>query len=183
MRNRERNYSHANAARVRDDPQVLARIGEASAAVFAAEAATLRVAGTIQEVADLAPLAEGLPEQVAAANERAEIESSAAQVVVTQARPGPDDRPVRHPRRVGHGAVEGPGPALAQRPHGLLAQPAHPQGAGGGRPSRQRHPAAVRMGDRAHRRVKGPAFHGVVGSTGPATPLRLARRRSSSNVY
>lgn len=83
VRNRERNYSHANAARVRDDPQVLARIGEASAAVYAAEAATLRVAHAVQEVADLAAVAAGVPEQVAAANERAEIESSAAQVVVT----------------------------------------------------------------------------------------------------
>ena len=83
VRNRERNYSHANAARVRVDPQVLARIGEASAAVYAAEAATLRVAHAVQEVADLAAVAAGVPEQVAAANERAEIESSAAQVVVT----------------------------------------------------------------------------------------------------
>lgn len=83
VRNRDRNYSHANAARVRDDPQVLARIGEASAAVYAAEAATLRVAHAVQEVADLAAVAAGVPEQVAAANERAEIESSAAQVVVT----------------------------------------------------------------------------------------------------
>lgn len=83
VRNRERNYSHANAARVRDDPQVLARIGEASAAVYAAEAATLRVAHAVQEVADLAAVAAGVPEQVAAANERAEIESSQAQVVVT----------------------------------------------------------------------------------------------------
>lgn len=83
VRNRERNYSHANAARVRDDPQVLARIGEASAAVYAAEAATLRVAHAVQEVADLAAVAVGVPEQVAAANERAEVESSAAQVVVT----------------------------------------------------------------------------------------------------
>ena len=83
VRNRERNYSHANAARVRDDPQVLARIGEASAAVYAAEAATLRVAHAVQEVADLAGASAGVPEQVAAANERAEVESSAAQVVVT----------------------------------------------------------------------------------------------------
>ncbi len=83
VRNRERNYSHANAARVRDDPQVLARIGEASAAVYAAEAAALRVAHAVQEVADLAAVAADVPEQVAAANERAEIESSAAQVVVT----------------------------------------------------------------------------------------------------
>ncbi|KRB78027.1 monooxygenase [Nocardioides sp. Root190] len=83
VRGRERNYSHANALRVREDPQVLARIGEASAAVYAAEAATLRVAATIQEVADLAAVAGEVPDQVAAANERAEIESSAAQVVVT----------------------------------------------------------------------------------------------------
>lgn len=83
VRGRERNYSHANASRVRDDAQVLARIGEASAAVYAAEAATLRVAATVQEVADLAAVADEVPEQVAAANERAEIESSAAQVVVT----------------------------------------------------------------------------------------------------
>lgn len=83
VQRRERNYSHANAARVRDDPQVLARIGEAFAAVYAAEAATLRVAHAVQEVADLAALAAGVPEQVAAANERAEIESSQAQVVVT----------------------------------------------------------------------------------------------------
>lgn len=83
VRNRERNYSHANAARVRDDPQVLARIGEASAAVYAAEAATLRVAHAVQEVADLAAVAESVPEQVAVANERAEVESSQAQVVVT----------------------------------------------------------------------------------------------------
>jgi alkylation response protein AidB-like acyl-CoA dehydrogenase len=62
---------------------VLARIGEASAAVYAAEAATLRVAQAVQEVADLAAVAAGVPEQVAAANERAEIESSQAQVVVT----------------------------------------------------------------------------------------------------
>ena len=83
VRDRERNYSHANAARVRDDPQVLARIGEASAAVYAAEAATLRVAEAIQEVAALAPVAAGAADRVAAANERAEVESSAAQVVVT----------------------------------------------------------------------------------------------------
>lgn len=84
VQGRERNYSHANAARVRDDPQVLARIGEASAAVYAAEAATLRVADAVQAVADLAGVADDVPEQVAAANERAEIESSQAQVVVTE---------------------------------------------------------------------------------------------------
>ncbi|GAA1527501.1 acyl-CoA dehydrogenase family protein [Nocardioides humi] len=84
VQQRDRNYSHANAARVRDDPQVLARIGEASAAVYAAEAATLRVADAVQRVADLAPYAAGVPDRVAAANEAAEIESSQAQVVVTE---------------------------------------------------------------------------------------------------
>ena len=83
VQQRERNYSHANAARVRDDPQVLARIGEASAAVYATEAAALRVADAVQAVADLAGVADEWPERVAAANERAEIESSQAQVVVT----------------------------------------------------------------------------------------------------
>ncbi len=34
MRHRERNFSHANTARVRDDPQVLARVGEIAAATY-----------------------------------------------------------------------------------------------------------------------------------------------------
>lgn len=80
VRLRERNYSHANAARVRDDPQVLARIGEAVAAVYAAEAATLRTATALQEVADLATDLEA----AAVANEVAEVESAAAQVAVTE---------------------------------------------------------------------------------------------------
>lgn len=81
VRRRERNYSHANAARVRDDAQVLARIGEISAAVYAAEATTLRVAGALQEAYDAANEAEAV---ILAVNETAEIESSAAQVVVTE---------------------------------------------------------------------------------------------------
>lgn len=80
VRRRERNYSHANAARVRDDPQVLARIGEIAAAVYAAEAATVRVATAVEK----ASATVGRPdEEVAAASETAEIESSLAQVVVT----------------------------------------------------------------------------------------------------
>ncbi|MCX6400848.1 MAG: acyl-CoA dehydrogenase family protein [Propionibacteriales bacterium] len=80
VQGRERNYSHANAARVRDDPQVLARLGEAASAVYVAEAATIRTATALQEVADLPPGAEA---EIAAANEVAELESSAAQVAVT----------------------------------------------------------------------------------------------------
>lgn len=81
VQGRERNYSHANAARVRDDAQVLARLGEAASAVYVAEAATIRTATALQEVADLPPGAEA---EAAAANEVAELESSAAQVAVTE---------------------------------------------------------------------------------------------------
>lgn len=85
VRARERNYSHANAARVRNDPQVLACVGQIASAVYAAEAATLRVATAVQEVADLAGrTGEGVAEAIAEANEAAEVESSAAQVVVTE---------------------------------------------------------------------------------------------------
>ena len=80
VQQRERNYSHANAARVRDDAQVLARVGEIAARVYAAEAATLRVAAALQEAADTA----GDPVAAHEANLKAEIESSTAQVVVTQ---------------------------------------------------------------------------------------------------
>ncbi|KRF14077.1 monooxygenase [Nocardioides sp. Soil797] len=81
VRRRERNYSHANAARVRDDAQVLARIGEISAAVYAAEATTVRVAQAVQEAFEAA----GADEQrVRAINEAAEVESATAQVVVTE---------------------------------------------------------------------------------------------------
>lgn len=79
VRRRTRTYSHANAPRVRDDAQVLARVGEIAAAVYAAEATTLRVATALQEVADLV----ADPGAAARANEVAEVESSAAQVVVT----------------------------------------------------------------------------------------------------
>ncbi|WP_082620947.1 acyl-CoA dehydrogenase family protein [Nocardioides sp. Soil796] len=80
VRRRERNYSHANAARVRDDAQVLARIGEISAAVYAAEATTLRVADAVQAAFEASGAEH---DRVLAINEAAEIESAAAQVVVT----------------------------------------------------------------------------------------------------
>jgi alkylation response protein AidB-like acyl-CoA dehydrogenase len=81
VRGRTRNYSHANAPRVRDDAQVLGRIGDIAAAVYAAEAATIRAAASLQLVAD-GPTAH--PQQVARAVEVSEIETSAAQVVVTE---------------------------------------------------------------------------------------------------
>jgi alkylation response protein AidB-like acyl-CoA dehydrogenase len=81
VRRRTRNFSHANAPRVRDDAQVLALVGQVAAAVYAAEAATLRVAGSIQAVADAAH--DGV-ERIAALVEVSEIESSTAQVVVSE---------------------------------------------------------------------------------------------------
>lgn len=80
VRARTRNYSHANAARVRDDAQVLARVGEVAARVYAAEATTLRVAGALEEAAE----AVGDEARAHAASEAAELESATAQVVVTQ---------------------------------------------------------------------------------------------------
>lgn len=80
VQQRERNYSHANAARVRDDPQVLARVGEIASAVYAAEAITLRVAEALQEVFE-ATLATS--QELDRLNEAAELATSQAQVVVT----------------------------------------------------------------------------------------------------
>ena len=145
VRRRERSFSHANASRVRDDVQVLARVGEIAAATYAAEAATLRVAAAVQDVSITAQKGR---DAIAEANEAVEIESAAAQVVVSDLRPEGDLRPLRHPGRLRHLARPGPRPALAQRPHGRLPQPAPLQGPGGRRPSRQRHAPAVRLVDR-----------------------------------
>ncbi len=82
VRRRERNFSHANTPRVRDDAQVLARVGEVAAAAYVAETAAVRVAQALQDVFDLATAA---PEAVREANEAAELEASAAQVAVTSA--------------------------------------------------------------------------------------------------
>ena len=62
-------------------PQVLARIGEIAAATYAAEAATLRVAAAVQDVSITAQKGEAA---ISAATEAAEIESAAAQVVVSE---------------------------------------------------------------------------------------------------
>ena len=81
VQKRTRNFSHANAPRVRDDAQVLARVGEIAAAVYAAEAATLRVAASVQAVADAVLAGD---DEVAVLVEASEIESSTAQVVVSE---------------------------------------------------------------------------------------------------
>ena len=81
VQGRERNFSHANSSRVRDDPQVLARVGDISAAAYTTEAVALRVAEAIDAAADVAP---GDDEGLQRTSERAEIESSAAQVTASQ---------------------------------------------------------------------------------------------------
>lgn len=81
VRNRDRNYSHANAARVRDDAQVLARVGEIASAVRAAGVVTLRTARDIQAAFDAANADAGTSATV---NEEAEISSAESQVVVTE---------------------------------------------------------------------------------------------------
>jgi alkylation response protein AidB-like acyl-CoA dehydrogenase len=81
VQKRTRNFSHANAPRVRDDAQVLGRVGEIAASVYAAEAATLRVAASVQAVADAALSGD---DEIATLVEASEIESSTAQVVVSE---------------------------------------------------------------------------------------------------
>jgi len=81
VQERERNFSHANASRVRDDPQVLARVGEIWASAYTTEALALKVAEAIDAAAAVDPNdADGLQ----TASERAELESSAAQVTASQ---------------------------------------------------------------------------------------------------
>ena len=81
VQQRERNFSHANSSRVRDDPQVLAAVGEIWAAAYTTEALALKVAEAIDVAAVVDPTdVDGLQQ----ASERAELESSAAQVTASQ---------------------------------------------------------------------------------------------------
>ncbi|POA79626.1 acyl-CoA dehydrogenase family protein [Pseudomonas sp. DP16D-R1] len=82
VRERQRIYSHGNAQRVSDDPQVQQVVGNIAAWVYAAEASALSAAKPAQE-AYLARFA-GDDERETAANVAAEIESAKAQVVVTE---------------------------------------------------------------------------------------------------
>lgn len=82
VRSRKRIYSHGNAPRVSEDPQVQQVVGEVAAWVYAAEASAVRAAEPAQR-AYLARFAgdEALERE---ANVAAEIESSTAQVVVSE---------------------------------------------------------------------------------------------------
>ncbi len=81
VRARCRNFSHANTSRVRDDPQVLARVGEIAAAVRAAEAVTLAAAAQVDRVA--VGVGTWGADELARLVEEAEVAVSSAQVVVT----------------------------------------------------------------------------------------------------
>ncbi len=81
VRTRTRAFGHGNAPLVRHDAQVLQVVGEISARVYVAEAAVHRVADAL-EAAYRART--GTPEERAAADDRAEIESGTAQVVLTK---------------------------------------------------------------------------------------------------
>lgn len=78
VQGRERNYSHASTARVRDDAQVLGRVGEIWAAAYTTEAVALRLADAIEAaaVADDTHLAEAV--------ERTELEAAAAQLTASR---------------------------------------------------------------------------------------------------
>lgn len=82
VRNRTRIYSHGNAELVREDPQILQVIGQASAQAYAAEAIALRSA----EALDAAYLShfQNDAQALLQANDRAELESSQGQVVISQ---------------------------------------------------------------------------------------------------
>ncbi|WP_460141855.1 acyl-CoA dehydrogenase family protein [Pseudomonas sp. S2_E01] len=82
VRTRKRIYSHGNAPRVSDDPQVQQVVGEVAALVYAAEASALKAAQPAQR-AYLARFS-GNEAQERAANVDAELESAKAQVVVSE---------------------------------------------------------------------------------------------------
>jgi alkylation response protein AidB-like acyl-CoA dehydrogenase len=81
VRERTRNYSHANASRVRDDPQVLGLIGEISAAAYSAEAIAVRAAAALDAAYDAARADDAELQQ---ATQRAELEATAAQITVSR---------------------------------------------------------------------------------------------------
>lgn len=83
---RTRTFSHAAAARWREDPQVLQVIGEVSAAGFAGEAIVERVAASLQQAHDAAVQVRAgriTIEQEEEVNDGAELASAQGQVALT----------------------------------------------------------------------------------------------------
>ncbi|MBG6634634.1 acyl-CoA dehydrogenase family protein [Pseudomonas aeruginosa] len=82
VRGRTRIYSHGNAPRVSQDPQVQQVVGRIAARVYAAEAATLRAAEAAQRAYPARFV--GDPQAEKEANIAAEIESAKAQAIVAE---------------------------------------------------------------------------------------------------
>lgn len=82
VRERKRIYSHGNAPRVSEDPQIQQVVGEVAALVYAAEASALKAAQPAQR-AYLARFS-GDEALERAANADAEIQSATAQVVMSE---------------------------------------------------------------------------------------------------
>ncbi len=169
VQKRTRNFSHANAPRVRDDAQVLARVGEIAAAVYAAEAATLRVAASVQAVADAALAGD---DEVAALVEASEIESSTAQVVVSELvlarRPTSSTRSApRRPRGRSRSTGTGATPAPSPRTTRASSRPGSSAPTSSTAP-RRRTPgrSAAPAGARSGRRSRPPADRSRTGSGG-----------------
>jgi alkylation response protein AidB-like acyl-CoA dehydrogenase len=78
VRRRKRNFSHAQAAEPKADPQVLQVVGEIAADAFAAEAIVLAAADVIAQATD--SIKQGLPDRAAA--ERAQVAAAQAKVAV-----------------------------------------------------------------------------------------------------
>ena len=81
VQKRDRIYSHGNADLVRNDPQILQVIGQASAQSFASESITLRTAEALQQ-AYLSHFGESEVKNIQA-NNQAELQSSQGQVVIS----------------------------------------------------------------------------------------------------
>ncbi|WP_282827949.1 acyl-CoA dehydrogenase family protein [Gulosibacter sediminis] len=87
---RERTYSHGNADRVRDDPQILQAVGEIGATSFAADALVQRVAESIEHAYQTAAAVRGGlggDDSVAAAQAAvvaSELDSARAQVTLSR---------------------------------------------------------------------------------------------------
>jgi len=82
VQHRARTFSHGNAARTREDPQILEMVGRISADAFAAEAIVLRVADEMQEAMDRA--SESMDVDREASRRAVELASARAQITVQE---------------------------------------------------------------------------------------------------
>lgn len=82
VQERTRIFSHGNAALVRQDPQILQVIGKASSQAYASESITLRAAEALDAAYQSHFQNDSIIDQDA--NDRAELESSQAQVVIAE---------------------------------------------------------------------------------------------------